>query len=41
MSDKKGLSPDWVTGLEGETVTCDQIEHQPSHSGEVFNCDMR
>ncbi len=43
MSDTKEQLPDWVTGLEGETVTCEddyQIEHQTSHSG-VFNRDMR
>jgi hypothetical protein len=25
MSDKKVLSPDWVTELEGETVTCEDV----------------
>ncbi len=25
MSDKKVLSPHWVTGLERETVTCEDV----------------
>ncbi len=44
MSDTKEQLPDWVTGLEGEIVTCEddyQIEHQTSHSGECLTatCD--
>ncbi len=44
MSEQKQLSPDWVAGLEGETVNSEDMtisEHQPSHSGGVFERDMR
>ena len=45
MSEQNQLSPDWVAGLKGgdrHLRRCDyQIEHQPSHSGGVFERDMR
>jgi hypothetical protein len=51
MTEQNQLSPDWVARLEGVTVNCEdvtirlstdyQIEHQPSHSGGVFERDMR
>ncbi len=45
MPEQNQLPPDWVAGLEGETVICErcdyQIEHQPSHSGGVFERNMR
>jgi hypothetical protein len=45
MSEQNQLSPDCVAGLEegGRHLRrCDyQIEHKPSHSGGVFERDMR
>ncbi len=43
MSEQNQSSLDWVAGLEGETVISEdvnQIEHQPFHSGGVFEHDM-